>query len=315
MRSCLLPSERLQNRAIAGAEGRLVDVELVWIDGALHDILAEPIDAGDEHHVAETRLGVEREHDAARGAVGAHHLHHADREADLEVIEAVVDPIGDRAVGEDRGEAAAAGLEQCIGAAHVEEAFVLAGEARRGQILRRRGAAHGDGDVRAVVGLQFPIGADGLLPQFVDSRWRGRRAARFGGSLGEQVDAPLVELVEEPVQRLPGLCGGECVAVGFGSKRKAIRHQHAFAGQRRSTSVPRKRSCRRPARRRRAGCRKTSGYSCLSARALLARNIKCKRQSRSLIWIKGAPWRRVTCASTPCASSFRAFSKVAIERI
>ena len=125
--------------------------------------------------------------------------------ADLEMIEAVVDAIGDRAVGEDRGEAAAAGLEQCIRAAHVEKAFVLAGEARRRQVLRGRRAAHGDRYVGSVVGLQFPIGADGLLPQLLDSRGVIDDAARFGGSLGEQVDAPLVELSEEPVKRLPRL--------------------------------------------------------------------------------------------------------------
>ena len=78
----LLAAERAaQNGAIAGAERRLVHVELVGIDGALHDVFAEPVDAGDEHHVAEARLGVEREDDAARGAVGPHHLHHADGEA------------------------------------------------------------------------------------------------------------------------------------------------------------------------------------------------------------------------------------------
>ena len=44
----------------------VVDEDLVWIDGALHHVLAEPVDRGDEHHVAEPRPGVEREHDAAR---------------------------------------------------------------------------------------------------------------------------------------------------------------------------------------------------------------------------------------------------------
>jgi hypothetical protein len=141
----LLAAERAaENGAIAGAERRLVHVELVGIDRALHDVFAEPVDPGDEHHVAETRLGVQREHDAARGAVGPRHLHHADGEADLEVIEAVVDAIGDRAVGEDRGEAAAASVEQCIRTAHVEKTFMLPGEARRRQVLSGRRAAHGD---------------------------------------------------------------------------------------------------------------------------------------------------------------------------
>ena len=87
--------------------------------------------------------------------VRAHHLHHADRERDLEMVEAVVDAIDDRAVGEDRGEAAPAGLEQIVFAAHVEKALVLPGEARRRQILRGGRAAHRDGDVLAV----FPSSA------------------------------------------------------------------------------------------------------------------------------------------------------------
>jgi hypothetical protein len=149
------------------------------------------------------------------------------------VIEAVVDAIGDRAVGEDRGEAAAAGVEQCIRATDVEKAFMLAGEARRRQVLRRRRATHCDRYVGAVVGFQLPIGADGLLPQLLDSRGAIDDAARFGCSLGEQVDAPLVELSEEPVKRLPRLCGGERVAVGGGRKGEAVGYQDAFGGQRR----------------------------------------------------------------------------------
>ena len=128
----LLAAERAaQDGAMAGAEGRLVDVELVGIDGPLHDVLAEPIDPGNEYDVAKAGFGIEREHDTARGTIGPHHLHCADREADLEVIESIVDAVGDRAVGEDRSEAATAGLEQCVGAAHVEKAVVLPGKARR----------------------------------------------------------------------------------------------------------------------------------------------------------------------------------------
>ncbi len=62
----LLAAERAaQHGAMALPEGRLVDVELVRIDRALHDVLAEPVDAGDEHHVAKAGFGIEREDDAA----------------------------------------------------------------------------------------------------------------------------------------------------------------------------------------------------------------------------------------------------------
>ena len=49
---------------------------------------------------------------AARGPVGSHHLHDPDRERDLEMVEPIVNSIGNGPIGEDRREAAPAGLEQ-----------------------------------------------------------------------------------------------------------------------------------------------------------------------------------------------------------
>ena len=156
----LLAAERAaQHRAVALPEGRLVDVELVGIDLALHDVLAEAPGAGDEDHVAEAGFGVEREDDAARGEIGADHLHHPDRERDLEVVEAVVDAIDDGAVGEDRGKAAPAGLEHVGLAAHIQKALVLAGEARGRQVLGGRRAAHRDRDAGAAFLLERAIGS------------------------------------------------------------------------------------------------------------------------------------------------------------
>ena len=88
-------------------------------------------------------------------SVGAHHLHHADRQRDLEMIEAVVDAVDDAAVGEQRGEATAARLEQVVRAADVQVALVLAGEAGGRQILGGGGAAHRDGDAGAVLRLEL----------------------------------------------------------------------------------------------------------------------------------------------------------------
>ena len=44
-------------------------------------------------------------------SVGAHHLHHADGQPDLEVVEIVVDAVNDGAIGEQRSETEAARLE------------------------------------------------------------------------------------------------------------------------------------------------------------------------------------------------------------
>ena len=124
-----------QHGAVTLPEGRFVDIELIWVDLALHDVLTKTPGPGDEDHVAEAGFGVERENDAARRTIRADHLHHPDRQRHLEVVEAVVDALDDGAVGKDRGEAAAAGLEQVGLAAHIQKALVLAGEAGGRQIL------------------------------------------------------------------------------------------------------------------------------------------------------------------------------------
>src|SRR4029079_5629437 len=108
-------------------ECRLVNVELIRVDGALDNVFTEPIDACDEHHIGKTGFGVECEHHAADGAVGAHHLHHAGRERDLEVVEALVNAIGNSPCREQRRETMTAGVKKLIGASNVEITFVLAG--------------------------------------------------------------------------------------------------------------------------------------------------------------------------------------------
>ena len=60
----LFAEAALQDRRAAGAQGRLVDVELVRVDRALDDGLAEAVAGGDEHRVAEAGFGVDREQHA-----------------------------------------------------------------------------------------------------------------------------------------------------------------------------------------------------------------------------------------------------------
>ena len=112
-----------QHAAKSLAQRRLVNVELVRIDLTLDDGFAEAVTAGDEDHVAKSGFGIEREDDAAGADIRANHFHHGDGESDLEVIEAVVDAVGDRAIGENGGKAASAGFKQILRAAHNEESF------------------------------------------------------------------------------------------------------------------------------------------------------------------------------------------------
>ena len=87
----LVADEAAQHGAVAGEIGRLVDVELVGVDGALNHILAKAVVARHEDGVAKPRLGVDGEHHTGRSDIGAHHLHHADRQGHLEVVEALVE--------------------------------------------------------------------------------------------------------------------------------------------------------------------------------------------------------------------------------
>ena len=108
-----------QHGAVTVLKRRLVDVELVRADGALHDRLAQPVGRRDQHHVAEAGLRVQGEDDAGRSPVGAHHLLHADRQRHVGMVEALIDAIGNGPVGEQGGEAAPAGVQQLVDAVHV----------------------------------------------------------------------------------------------------------------------------------------------------------------------------------------------------
>ena len=230
----LLASKRsAQNRPVARAKGRLVDIELVGIDRSLHDVFAEPVDAGNKHDIAKAGFGIQREHDAAGGAIRAHHLHHAHRERDFEMVESVIDAIGDRAIGENGRKAAAAGFEQIVGAADIQKALVLAGKARRRKVFRGGRTSDGDGNISAVFRFELPIGAVDL---FAQRAGRGRLVndlARFRGPLGEDVDVPLIQVIEQLMQPLPRFGGRERIAIGIRNQRKAVGNAHALSGKRR----------------------------------------------------------------------------------
>ena len=138
-----------QDRMVTGLECGLVDVELVWIDCPLHDGLAEAVRGRDEDDVPKAALGVQREHDTGRTDVAADHHLDAGRQGHEAVIETLVYPVGDGPIIEQRGEDLVQGLYHVVEAAHVKESLLLAGERSVRQVLRRRGRAHGNGNVAA----------------------------------------------------------------------------------------------------------------------------------------------------------------------
>ena len=115
-----------QNRKTAIPERRFVDVELVRIDGTLHDGLAESVGRGYEYCVAKAGFGIECEYDARGTHVASHHRLYTGRECDLAVIEALMDAISDGAVIEQRCEHHVYRRNHVLEAAYVEKGLLLA---------------------------------------------------------------------------------------------------------------------------------------------------------------------------------------------
>ncbi len=151
---------------MAGAQRALIDVELVRIHRALYHRLPKAIRRSDEDDVAETGVGIEGEHDAARAQVGADHVLDARRQGDLVVLEALMHAIGDCTVVEQRSEHFVHALQQRVATAHVEERFLLTGERGIRQVLGRRGGTHRHGDLAA---------AAHALERFQDLAFQSRR--------------------------------------------------------------------------------------------------------------------------------------------
>ncbi|KAK8914672.1 hypothetical protein VCV18_010991 [Metarhizium anisopliae] len=187
---------------------RLEYLVLVRVDGALDDVLAQPPRRVDEHHLVEAAFRVDGKHDAGAAHVGAHHLLHADRERDAHVVEPPGLAVADGAVGEERGIAPAAGVQEGIAPRDVEIRLLLAGKARLGQVFCRGAGAHRDAQVLAV-GLAAELAIRGL-----DG---GRRAAGPGAA------------EEEAADLVAGLPEGQLAVLPFGYQRGGVLLDVVFA--------------------------------------------------------------------------------------
>jgi hypothetical protein len=214
----------LEHPPEALAEGRLVNTPLVGIDPSLHDILAQSIGAGDQHHVPESAFCVEGEDHPARGLVGSHHPHDRDGQGHLRVIEAIVDAVDDGAVGEDGGEAAAARLDQRVLIPDMKIAFVLACEAGGGQVFGRGRAADRDAQVRTGARLQLSIGGEDLVTKRSSASRRIHDAPGLGRSLGQRLQVGDVEARQLRGKARPGVSLGQGIAIRLGRDRKSVRH-------------------------------------------------------------------------------------------
>ena len=218
------PHAALEDGARPPSQRRLEQPERVGIDLTTDDGLAEAVAGLDEDDSVEAAVGVEREHHAGDADVRAHHVLDRDRQADGEVVESVIDTIGDRPVGEEGREAPPARAHERVGAVHAEERLLLTGEARLGQVLGRRAGAHRDRDVVSVGatqrGVRLPNGSleldgpDGSFDERTDRRAR----------LGQRGDVAAVDAVQEPGDAVTNTVGVQDRGVGIGGDREAVGH-------------------------------------------------------------------------------------------
>ncbi len=110
----------------------------------MHDRFAQSVRGGDEDHLVEARLGVEREHDAGRAQVAAHHPLNARGKRDLRIGEAFVHAVGNRAIVIEGREHLSYRMKYVIQTIDIEECFLLAGERSIRQVLRRGRGPHGE---------------------------------------------------------------------------------------------------------------------------------------------------------------------------
>ncbi len=224
----LLGAERApEHGPVALLEGGLVDVELVDVDRPLDHVLAQAPGAGDEDRILEPGLGVDREDHPGGRQIGAHHLLDAGRERHLEVIETLVDPIGDRPVGEQRRVAAPDRIQHHLLATDVQIGIVLAGKARGRQILGRGRRAHRDRQILAIGLHELAPGGQDLLARPLGQARRIDDLAAAGAGAGQRLDIGLVEPIQLRMQFSPRIRLGERVAKRLRRDRKAVRLAHA----------------------------------------------------------------------------------------
>lgn len=101
------------------------------------------------------------------------------------MFEVIVVPVDDGSVGEDRSKTAAARLEDSLLAAHIDEAVMLAREARIWQVFSGRRTAYRDGWVSSVFQFEPTVGFENLVADVIRAGSPIDDLARRGSSLGQ----------------------------------------------------------------------------------------------------------------------------------
>ncbi|MNQ41558.1 hypothetical protein D3C85_552360 [compost metagenome] len=213
-----------------GLEGLLVHIEFVGVDRALHHGFAEAVGAGDEHHVAKARLGVEGEHHPGGAGFRTHHALHTGRQGHQLVVEALMHAVGDGAVVEQRGEYFLGRADHVVDAADVQEGFLLAGEGSIRQVFGSGRRAHGYGHMLIAVGHGGEGGAN-LRIQFGRERCVHHPLADLRTGLGQSVDVVDIEGIQRRMDLRIQAALLEKIAVGLSGSGETTGNRYTGTGK------------------------------------------------------------------------------------
>src|SRR5208337_500411 len=160
---------------------------------------------------------------SARSQVGADHLHDPDREGDLEMVEILVDTVGDRTVGEQGGKTFTAGLPERRVSTDVQVGFLLAGKRSRGEIFCGSRAPDRNIGIGAILFAEPVVGRADLVPDAVRDTGAKNQVPYFFPPVCKIGNTGLIETgqsLSDLVKDTPGshylpVCvGGYCKPVG-----------------------------------------------------------------------------------------------------
>ena len=214
-----------QHCRLAVLQTQFRDVKFIRIDGTLHHHFAQAIARGDEHHIAKTGFGVEREHDACRTGIRAHHALYARAQRDFGVGEALVYPIRNGAIVIERGEHLPDRVEYVVDAFDIEKRLLLAGEGGVGQILGGGGRADGERSIRIVFG-ELGVGVANL---FFERRLQGcffDQLAHHRAGLGQRGKVGNVQCGDDLVDFFGESIVVQKIAERLGSGRETAGNPH-----------------------------------------------------------------------------------------
>src|SRR5690606_33769189 len=220
---CLAAQVAAQDGWPAGFKSVLVNVEFVRVHRALYDSLAQAVGAGDEHHVAETGLGIQGKHHTGGACFRANHALDTSGQSDQLVIEALVHAVGNGAVVEEGGENLFGSANHVVHATNIEEGFLLAGKGSVRQVFSGCRRTYCYRQV-VIAGRHFGKGCANIGVQLRRELGGHDPAADLRTGLGQGVDIIYIQRVEHCMNLLVQAAELHEITIGLRSSGETTRY-------------------------------------------------------------------------------------------